>query len=672
MTALILFGVAVAVWTAAALTGALAAAAAAWLRLSCWLSALGGGVTLAGGIAALLAGDSRVVSPGGSVVVGTLQLQATSLAGVFAILLGVVAVAIALYLPRSGRQAGGPAAVYLCAYNLALIASLAVLAAGGVLTFLVAWESMALLCYLLILHRPRSSEVASGAFWFLALSETGFVLIVAAFAILAVKTGSMQFDVIVARAHLVPAAWRDAAYLLALAGFGFKAGLVPLHVWLPSAHPVAPADGSAFLSGLIVKLGVYGIALFAFRLLPEGPAWRGILTMGIGALTAAIGILYAMAERDIKRFLAYSTIENIGIIVTAFGAGMTFLSYGQRALWAFLLLAGLYHALNHGCYKTLLFLEAGVTEHAAGTRDMDRLGGLARAMPRAGVIAFIGTLGIAALPPLNGFVSEWLIFQGLFQGFRTGSHLVAIMIVLAAATLGLTGGLAIYAFVRGYGIPYLGMPRTRQAAQATEAGQPVAGPALLAMACVALAVGAPVVLVGMVRAIRATTGVALRPILLPGKLTVIPAHTNFSGFSPTYLTVFLLAVLVVPVLIYRAGRPRAGSVVVPVWDGGMLTFKPRMQYSAMTFSAPTRVTFDALYRASVSVRRASDDPAGRSGPVHYESQATPVFERYLYRPVVRAVEWLADFVRPLQSGDVNLYLLYVFVAVLAAYLIAAV
>ncbi len=671
MTALLLFGVAVAAWAAAAIAGCWSATAGAAMRCSCALSSLGGALVLAGGIAALLTGDSRVVSPGGSSVVGSLQLQATSLAGVFAMLLGIVAVAIGLYLPRSRPEPSAATNLYLGAYNLALIASIAVLAAAGVTTFLVAWESMALLCYLLILYRPRSSEVAAGAFWFLALSETGFVLIVAAFVILAAKTGSLSLDVIAARAHLVPGDWRDTAYLLALAGFGFKAGLVPLHVWLPAAHPVAPADGSAFLSGLIVKLGVYGIALFAFRLLPDGPAWRGIVTMGLGALTAAIGILYAMAERDIKRFLAFSTIENIGIIVTAFGAAMTFLAYGQRALWAFLLLAGLYHVLNHGCYKTLLFLEAGVTEHATGTRDMDRLGGLARAMPRSGVIAFVGTLGIAALPPLNGFVSEWLIFQGLFQGFRTHSDLVAILIVVAAATLGLTGGLAIYAFVRGYGIPYLGMPRTRQAAVATEAGQPVAGPALLAIACVALAVGAPVVLVGLASAIRTATGVALRPILLPGKLTVIPAHTNFSGFSPTYLTVFLLAVLIVPVLIYVAGRPRAGSTVVPVWDGGMLAFRPRMQYSAMTFSAPTRVTFDALYRPSVSVQRASDDPAGRSGPVHYESQATPVFERYLYAPVVAAVEWLADFVRPLQSGDVNLYLLYVFVAVLVAYLIAA-
>ena len=661
---------AAAAWGLAALIALACGSTRAGIRTCCAVSGLGGAAALAAGVSALLSGNSRVVTAGGSVVVGTLQLQSTSLAGVFVALLGLIAVATAAYVPRY-HEPGHVTGLYLAVYNLAVLASLAVLTAGNVVTFLVAWETMALLCYLLILRRTRRSEVAAGAFWFLALSEVGFVAIVAAFVILAAKTHTMQLDLIAARAHLVSGDWRVAAYLLALTGFGFKAGLVPLHVWLPEAHPVAPADGSAFLSGLITKLGVYGIALFGFVLLPGGPAWRGILTMAAGAVTAAIGILYALNERDIKRFLAFSTIENIGIIVTAFGAAMTFLAYGQRLLWAFLLLAGLYHVANHGTYKTLLFQEAGVIEHATGTRDMDRLGGLAHRMPRASVITFVGTLGIAALPPFNGFVSEWLIFQGLFQGFRTGSHLVGILIVLAAATLGLTGGLAVYAFVRGYGIPFLGMPRTRQAAAASEARQPVAGPGLLAVACAALAVGAPVMLAGLARAMRTVTGVTLRPLLLPGNLTVIPAHTKFSGFSPTWLTVFLLAVLAVPALIYLAGRPRGGSRIEPVWDGGIVAFKPRMQYSAMTFSAPTRVMFDALYRPSVSVRRASDDPAGSSGPVHYESQATPIFERYLYRPVIRAFEWLADVVRPIQSGDVNLYLFYVFAAVLVAYLVAA-
>ncbi len=670
MSALTWFYLAAAGWGLAAVLLLAAGSSRGVVRAGCVLSALAGAAAAIGGASALWWGDSRVVTAGGSVVVGTMQLQASSLAGVFAALLGLVAVAIAAYAPRYHRARPGTAA-YLGVLNLALVACLAVLVAANVVTFLVAWESVALLCYLLILRHHERPEAASGAFWFLALSETGFVLVVAAFVILATKTHSVQLDLIAARSPQVPAGWRDCAYLLALTGFGFKAGLVPLHVWLPEAHPVAPADGSAFLSGLVVNLGAYGIALFAFRLLPAGPAWIGLLTMAAGAITAAIGILYAMSERDIKRFLAYSTIENTGIIVTAFGAAMIFGSYGQRDLWAFLLLAGLYHVANHGTYKTLLFLEAGVVEHAAGTRDMDRLGGLVRRLPRSGVITLVGTLGIAALPPLNGFVSEWLIFQGLFQGFRTGSHLIGILIVLAAATLGLTGGLAIYAFVRGYGIPFLGMARTRQAAEATERGQPVAGPALLAVACAALAVGAPVVTLALSRAVGTVTGVALRPVLLPGKLTIIPAHTDFSAFSPTYLAVFLIAVTAVPVLIYLSGRPRAESVTVPVWDGGMVAFRPRMQYSAMTFSAPTRVMFDALYRPSVSLHRASDDPAGRSGPVHYETEVTPVFQRFLYRPVIRAVEWLADLVRPIQSGDVGWYLLYVFVVILIAYLIGA-
>jgi NADH:ubiquinone oxidoreductase subunit 5 (subunit L)/multisubunit Na+/H+ antiporter MnhA subunit len=300
---------------------------------------------------------------------------------------------------------------------------------------------------------------------------------------------------------------------------------------------------------------------------------------------------------------------------------------------------------------------------------MDRLGGLVHRLRTTAVSTLIGTMGIAALPPLNGFVSEWLIFQGLFQGFRAPSHLAGILIVIAGACLGLTGGLAINAFVRGYGIPFLGMPRTRDAAAATEAGQPIAGPALLAAVCVALGAGAPLVLTALDRVAGATTGIELGSRLMLGNLTVIPAHTDFAAFSPTYLLVFLLAVTVVPVVVYRLGRPRARSRRAPVWDGGIVAFKPRMQYSAMTFAAPVRVTFSGLYQPSVHLERASDDPAGRSGPVHYESTVSPVFERWLYRPIIRAVRFAAGLVRPIQSGDVNLYLLYVFAAVLVAYLL---
>ena len=664
--ATVLLVVAAALWLTAALASLLAARPIG-LRVAPLLSAAGGTGALAGGIVVVLHGASAQTTLGANIV-GAVTLSLTPLAGVFVALLGAIALAIGLYAPRY-HQPGRGTAIYLLVFNLAVVACLGVLVAGNAVVFLVAWETMTLLSYLLILRYHRRPGVTGAAFLFLALGETGFALIVAAFALLATKTGSLDLAQMAARSHTVPGAWRGVIFLLALIGFGFKAGLVPLHIWLPEAHPVAPADGSAFLSGLVITLGVFGIALFGFELLPGGPAWWGLVTMGLGALSAGLGILYALMERDLKRFLAYSSIENIGIVLTALGAGLTFGAYHQPALATFMLLAALYHAVNHGIYKTLLFMQAGVIEHAARTRDLDRLGGLIHRLPGSSVISLIGTLGIAALPPLNGFVSEWLIFQGLFQGFRIPNHAVAILIVVAGATLALTSGLAIMGFARAYGLSFLGLPRSRRAAAATERGQPLAGPTLLAMACVALGVGAPWVISALDRAVRATTGTEIRPELLVAKLTVIPAHTNFSGFSPTYLALFMVAVTIVPVAIYRIARPRAATRRVPVWDGGILEFKARMQYTATTYANPVRVTFDELYRPERHLERASDDPAGRSGPVHYRFEVLPLFQRYLYAPIVRGVRWLADRARPIQSGDVNQYLLYVFVVVLIAYLI---
>jgi hydrogenase-4 component B len=664
-----LLGVTAVLWMVAALAALSATRAVEWVSAA--LSGVGGLACLAAGTKILLMANRSVSKTlGGNDIVGTVTLRVTPLAGVFVAVLGAIVIGIAWYIPRYHDPSRGTS-LYVVVYHLALLATLTMLVAGTVVVFLVAWESMALLCYLMILRHQRRAGVAAGAFWFLALSEVGFGLIIAAFVLLATHTGSTEFTAMTARSAYVSPGTRDAVFLLALTGFGFKAGLVPLHVWLPEAHPVAPADGSGFLSGMVVKLGVYGILLFTTELLGTGPAWWGLLTMGLGTLTAVLGILYALTERDIKRFLAYSTIENVGVIAIAFGAGMTFDSYGHKLMGAFLLLAALYHVANHGLYKTLLFLEAGVIEHATGTRDMDRLGGLIHRLPRSAVISMIGTLGIATLPPLNGFVSEWLIFQGLFQGFRIPNHFVGILIVIAAACLGLTGGLAAYAFVRAYGIPFLGMPRTHDASDATESGQPVLGPGLLAAGCVALGVGAPLAVTALGRAVHTVTSVDLLPQVVIGNLTIIPAHTNFSAFSPTYLAVFLVAVSIVPILIYLAGRSTAPNRRAPVWDGGILTFKPRMQYSAMTFAAPVRVTFDRLYQPTVTLERASDDPAGRSGPVHYETEVTPLFQRYLYRPLIASVRYCARLVMPIQSGNVNLYLLYVFLIVLLAYLLTA-
>ena len=663
----ILIAATVACWIVA---GAVAVAVpqGSGLRSAASLSSLGGILALAAGVWIVVGHLTWQLHVGGGVA-GEVGLRITPLSGVFVIALGLVAAAIGAYLPRYHRAGPGTGA-YLLVYQGALIASLVVLAASSITVFLVAWESMTLTSFLMIVRHRRDPAVVQGGFLFLALGEVGFALIVAALAILGTQAGSTSFSVIAAHAPHLSAGWADAVFVLALLGFGFKAGLVPLHIWLPAAHPVAPADGSGFLSGVVTKLGVFGFALVAFQLLPSGPAWWGVLALGLGSLSAALGVLYSLMERDWKRFLAYSTIENIGIVFVALGASLAFFESHQPAVGALLLIAGLYHVLNHAAYKTLLFLETGVVEHAVGSRDLDRLGGLARRMPRAAALTLVGTLGIAALPPLNGFVSEWLVFQGLFQGFRIPSHVIGVVLVIAAATLALTGGMAINAFARAFGIPFLGMARSEEAAVANEVGQPVAGPTLLAVACCFLAVGAPLVLTGLDRVVQATTGEnILAKLIVPG-LTVIPAHTDFSAFSPTYLAVCLLAMLLVPVLIVRSRTRVAKNRSVPVWAGGILRFRPRMQYTATTHANPVRVTFEGLYRPQVKLSRASDDPAGRSGPVHYHFQVTPLFERYLYQPIVRLVEAMARLVQPIQAGDVNLYLLYVFVTILIAYLVA--
>ena len=649
---------------------ALGARGRALLLLSAWASGVGGACALVAGVGLCLAGHGTALVTVRADLVGGLSLRATPLAAAFIVLLGLVMLAVAFYAPRYHQASSGTAA-YLCVFNLAALASLAVLLAADVTTFLVSWESMTLTCGLLVLRHRSEKGVGRAAYLFLALGEVGFVLIVAAFVILATQCHSLDLQTIAARVAGVPLAWRSAAFVLAVLGFGFKAGLVPLHIWLPAAHPVAPADGSAFLSGLVIKLGVYGIVLFSYVLLGTGPVWWGLSLMALGAVSAVVGILYALMERDLKRFLAYSSVENVGIILTASGAGMTFAAAGQSRLGAFLLIVALLHSVNHGVAKTLLFLEAGVVEHGAGTRDLDRLGGLVRSMPASSVITLVGTLSLAALPPLNGFVSEWLVFQGLFQGFRINSHVDGVLIVLAAAALGLTGGLAILGFARAFGIGFCGMARSDTAGRASERGQPLLGPGILAAACVALALGTPAVLLALDRVAKAVTGVQLRSVLVLGNLTVIPAHTDFSAFSPTYLAAFLAGVSIVPIGIYLLARPRGGRARVPVWDGGIVEFRSRMQYTATTYANPVRVTFDRLYRPDVAVERASDDPAGRSGPVHYRMAVVPLFERYLYEPVLRAIRAIARAAQPIQSGDVNQYLLYILVVVVVAFFVYA-
>src|SRR5881409_559698 len=373
--------------------------------------------------------------------------------------------------------------------------TLVVLADDGFF-FLLVWELMSLSSYFLVVTEHDKAEVRHAGFFYLIMTHVGTAFIFLTFLVFFREAGSFSFEAFRHSAYPLPEDIRTLAFLTALIGFGAKAGIVPLHVWLPYAHPAAPSHVSSLLSGVMIKTAIYGIVRVYFDFLGgEFPWWWGLVVLTVGAVSALLGVMYALMEHDLKSLLAYHSVENIGIILLGIGAGMIFQSYGLASLAALGLLAGLYHTINHAVFKGLLFMGAGALLSATHTRNMEEYGGLIRKMPWTAFFFLIGAVSISALPPSNGFVSEWLVFQSLFLSFQLPDLFLKLMLPIAAAMLALTGVLALACFVKAFGISFLALPRSAHARHAEEV--PVSmrlGMALLAVACIALGV-APMVVV---------------------------------------------------------------------------------------------------------------------------------------------------------------------------------
>ena len=401
---------------------------------------------------------------------GGVSLHLDRLGAFFLVVVEVVAIPSALFGGAYSRVYEGTHSLRLLGamLNLFLLAVSLVPFADNVVTFLLLWELMSVASYFLVLTESDRRETRQAGLWYLAMAHGGLVLLMAAFLLVAASAPSTGFADLRAAAAALPSAARNAVFLLALLGFGSKAGLVPLHVWLPLAHPAAPSHVSALMSGAMIKMGVYGLLRVALDLLGGGPPWWGGVVLTVGAVSALLGVLYALMEQDLKRLLAYSSVENVGIIFLGIGAGMMFQSYGLTTLAMLGLVAGLYHTLNHACFKGLLFLGAGAVLHATHTRNMEELGGLIKGMPRTALCFLVGAAAISGLPPLNGFVSEWLVFQALLGGPQLPRAELGVLMPLAVGMLALTSGLAAACFVKAFGISFLAMPRSARAAQARE------------------------------------------------------------------------------------------------------------------------------------------------------------------------------------------------------------
>jgi hydrogenase-4 component B len=453
---------------------------------------------------------------------------------------------------------------------------------------------------------------------------------------------------------------RSIVFLAAFIGFGSKAGIVPLHVWLPMAHPVAPSHISALMSGVLIKMGIYGILRIGLDLLGGGPAWWGGIVLALGIVSAVVGVLYALMEQDLKRLLAYSSVENIGIILIGLGAGFVFQSYGLMNLALLGFMGGLYHTINHAAFKGLLFLGAGSVLRATHTRNMEEMGGLIKRMPWTAFFFLVGAAAISALPPLNGFASEWMVFQALLDGFKIPEPEMAILMPLAIGMLALASGLAAACFVKAFGITFLALPRSEAAEKAKEAPKTMLiGMGCLSVLCAGLGVLPFAVAPQISRIIAGLGGLPTTPESFAINLSLrIPNST--AQISPTLIAVGLLVILGLLPLLLRILKVNRNTRVTATWGCGRIGQTPRQEYTATAFAEPLKRVFAQFTRPTKELT-IDFHPESKYfvQSIEYHSEITPWFEKYLYNPLIGALQFSARHVRQLQSGSLHLYLLYI-------------
>ena len=618
-------------------------------------------------LAVLATGDRfELVRPDMIAVAGGVAIQLDSLGALFLALVCSVGLFAAVYgftytADYDGRRS---LRFFGLMFNAFLLGMSLVPCAANVFTFLFAWELMAVASYFLVMTEHESSDARAAGLWYAAMTHFGFVLLLPMFLIMAPAAGATAFVDLRAGASALPPAARSTVFALALAAFGSKAGVVPLHVWLPRAHPAAPSHVSALMSGVMIKLGVYGLLRVTSDFLGTGPAWWGGLVLAVGSLSALGGVLYALTENDLKRLLAYSSVENVGVIFLGIGAALVLQSYGLPALAMVGFGAALLHTVNHACFKTLLFLAAGNVLRGARTRNMEQMGGLIKGMPVTAMAFLIGSAAAAALPPLNGFASEWMVFQALLSGAQIAKPEVAIGSPLAVGVLALTSGLAAATFVKAFGISFLAMPRSDAAAAAREPHWS-AWTALGAFAAATVVLGlfAPSAIAAMYRIVESVTATP-RNVTGGGGIWLLSAH-GVAAVSPLLIAVLVASVAFVA---FASIRARGFDVrVADTWGCGRIRQTARMEYTSSAFAEPLRRIFSELYRPtedfSVSVH-----PEARLiiRSITYTTRIVPWIEKALYEPVTRGARAIAASVRRLQAGSVHLYLLYIAAALMAA------
>lgn len=538
----------------------------------------------------------------------------------------------------------------------------AVVTAANLLFFLFVWEVMSLVSYFLVVFEHEHEPSVTAGTIYLVMTHVGTAFLLAAFLIMHRYAGSFDLAAVRGAAAAFPASLKNLLFVFLFIGFGFKAGLVPFHIWLPYAHPQAPSHISSIMSGVMIKVAVYGMLRFIVTVLGAGQAWWGGLVLVLAGVSCLVGVIYALMENDIKKLLAYSSVENIGIILMAVGAGMIFWHAGLSALASVAFAAGLYHVINHAVFKGTFFLCAGSVYHATGTRDIEKMGGLIKRMPQTAAAFLIASMSISALPPLSGFVSEWLIFQALFSGAQGAVLGQKLFLACAMGCLALTSGLAAACFVKAFGVTFLGMPRSRRAQDAQEVPLSMKASVLfLSVVTVGLGLCAGPVwkkLLGLTSGFLNDPSVAaVSSNAGPGAI-LLPSN-GVTLNTPLVALLLLLGVAAIRLFVVSFGR-RMKRVAGPTWGCGYYQLDARTEYSSTAFSKPFRIAFSFFLRPT---RRSEKIRESFYHVKHftYETRTTSVFKRYFYQPLLNGTFDLAQRMKVFQMGSIHWYLAYIFV-----------
>jgi len=637
-------------------TGAVAAgrrkrSASTWAGAGLLLAAIFG---LPPALQVLFTGKSLILDLPWQMPGGSLALALDPLSAFFILPVLILGAVFALYgreymahYEDMGRRHG----LHWFFYNLLAAGMIGVLMARNGLLFLLAWEVMSLAPFFLILFLDTKDTTRKAAWTYLVAAHLGGLFLLLFFLLLGREFHSLDFSLF--HAESLPSTTRNLLFALALIGFGAKAGIIPLHVWLPEAHPAAPSHVSAYMSGVMIKMGIYGLMRTMLLLGAPSMIWAEVLVIS-GIAAGILGVLFAIAQHDLKRLLAYHSVENIGIILLGFGIGLVGVNRHAPLLACLGLGGALLHVLNHSIFKGLLFLGAGSVQHACHTLEIDELGGLNKRMPWTTVCFITGATAICGLPPLNGFVSEFLIYAGAFNGNINLAMLTAWPLIAALAALALIGGLAAACFAKVCGIVFLGRGRSRPAREANEAGLPMrSAMAILSAACLAIGLGAPL----MVHLIQAPL-----ILLVPG-MNLTPALNTITMLL-TGTAMFSTALLICAGIIFlgrSALLSRRKVTTAATWDCGYLFPSERMQYTASSFAAPITDFFAPVLRSRVQAEHPEGEFARR---ISWTSWTPDLFNRTIFIPLFSATSRLLGLFRWMQHGRVQLYILNIVITLL--------